>query len=176
MERQFEVVSPFSSSIVIVVAPEDYPFFVEMFKDCFKVLIVMDQANIRGFGPLAGIYTAMNKIEAQAYFVLACDLIYFPSELLAKLKAYSLNHLAHEAFVPKEGTYNQPLAAIYRCGPSVLYTLLQNNKKRLADLLEVLKVHEIKEDQWRGWTEVKDPFYNLNHAKDYEEMIRKENL
>lgn len=173
VERQVELVSPFSSFIVIIVTPEDYPFFSALFAAHLQIQVITDEPNVRGEGPLAGIYTGMQEVDASYYFVLACDLIDYPKTFLGLFKEWALEQAEYEAFVPVQGAYKQPLAAIYSRQTEKVHQLITQGKKRLSDLLAQIHVCYVPEEQWRKWTELPDPFYNMNEAKEYQDLLKR---
>ena len=50
-----------------------------------EVKVVTDLAGIAGLGPLAGILSAMESVEADRYVVLPCDMPYIDGIMLLKL-------------------------------------------------------------------------------------------
>lgn len=173
VERQVGIVSPFSARTIVIVAQEDYQYFSVIYHNHPSVLIVTDEPEVLGEGPLAGIYTGMKRVRATHYFVLACDLIHYPSEVLSQCKRLSETAAGFEAFVPVD-QFDQPLAAIYTRKCELLGKMIHQGKKRLSDLLSELKICYIREEQWRQWTDVKNPFYNMNHAHEYQGLVQDE--
>lgn len=69
-ERAVEALAPFCDEVLVVTREELVKRFPE------EVNVLTDLPEIAGLGPLAGIYSAMNAVDADLYAVLPCDMPY----------------------------------------------------------------------------------------------------
>ncbi|MGN7310207.1 molybdenum cofactor guanylyltransferase [Alkalicoccobacillus gibsonii] len=164
-QRAISILEPSVDQVVIVAKPE----LKESLLLHETTIVIEDEAEFAGSGPLAGIYSAMNAIQAEWYVVLAVD--------MPLMNAYTINQLikctentsfhAHIPFI--EGRI-QPLSALYHtsCKESI-YHQLQNNHYRMSDLFQKV--------QTRYWSEeelVVSPavFQNVNDSLTYEQLLQ----
>ncbi|TCP31139.1 MobA-like NTP transferase protein [Scopulibacillus darangshiensis] len=105
-------------------------------------LVLQDNPNCQGMGPLAGIYTAMAASESEWYIVLPCDTPFITAAFLRNMKIKLAELVPCDGIVPISGGYEHPLTACYhrRCLP-VIENLLQNNDLRMDDLLKSVNIH-----------------------------------
>lgn len=78
-ERAVEALMPHCDEVVIVTRPE--------LKDAYpaELKIILDLPEVAGFGPLAGILSAMEFVEADRYVVLPCDMPYVNGSIVGQL-------------------------------------------------------------------------------------------
>jgi len=91
----------------------DFPFNVKVYKD-----------DIRGCGPLGGIYTAINNINTDFIYVLACDMPNINVNYINYLKDI-VNEFNVDGVVTRFGDWIEPFNGIYS------KTLLEDMKKYL---------------------------------------------
>ena len=65
--------------VIVVTRPESYW---NVFR---QVWLITDIPEYAGCGPLAGILSAMESVEADRYVVLPCDMPYVDGEVMLKL-------------------------------------------------------------------------------------------
>ena len=70
---------PFCDELVVVALPE----FAQYFSG--DVHVTTDLADFAGKGPLAGILSAMDMMEADRYIVLPCDMPFIEADVMKKL-------------------------------------------------------------------------------------------
>lgn len=80
-ERAIKALKPHTDEIVLVTRPE--------LKNSFPaaLTVIVDLPEVAGFGPLAGILSAMEFVEADRYVVLPCDMPYVNEGIIAQLIA-----------------------------------------------------------------------------------------
>ncbi|WLD92069.1 molybdenum cofactor guanylyltransferase [Alkalihalobacillus sp. AL-G] len=158
--RSIGALQPIVDRQVIVV----HPSLEQHIMKPYDVLMITDEHEFAGHGPLAGIYSAMNIVPASHYIVLACDMPLMDTETLQILKAVQFYLSKESCVVPVVKGRIQPLAAIYPAAAKpVIHHLLMNEKRRLVDLLNHLDCIYIKfESKLRS-----KAFQNVNTPEDY---------
>ncbi len=78
---------------------------------CFPegIKVITDVMDYRGLGPLAGILSAMESVEADRYIVLPCDMPYVDKSVVGKLLA---QHVQGVTAVETDGRHH-PLVSIW---------------------------------------------------------------
>ncbi|MDQ0338935.1 molybdopterin-guanine dinucleotide biosynthesis protein A [Caldalkalibacillus uzonensis] len=171
VERLSELLSPFSTDIVIVVRQEDHDQIASLFREGKSVHLVQDDPRYKGYGPLAGMYTGMKAVFSPYYFVCACDMPCLDKDYLHGLKQLIQEQPGHEAYVPLSGGKYQPFAGVYRNLAAQIEELLERGEKRWSDLFSKLKKgYLIQEEEWQTWTKQPDPFFNMNTPQDYNKI------
>ncbi len=168
IERVFDIMKDVFDEIIISTnEPELYDFI-----DAEKVT-----DKFPGFGPLAGIHSAISSTQAKKIFVTSCDLPFINPSLINFL----LNVTSEEMIiVPKAENRTQYNCGIYDC------KILPLLEKVLCDVNEAKnKNQEVKNSALSLWNfaerlgvEVvdveeklfytKDLFFNINTPEDYE--------
>ncbi|MBN8208282.1 molybdenum cofactor guanylyltransferase [Bacillus sp. NTK071] len=134
-----------------------------------RVTLLSDNDSFVGMGPLAGIYSAMEKTDGDYYVTVACDMPFLTERLLSMLIDELILHPDAMAVVPVENGKVQPLCAIYNAScENVIKNHLQAGKKRMIDLLNEIKVHYVPVSAFN-----QPHFMNVNTSEEYE-MIQKE--
>ncbi|MDX2415234.1 MAG: molybdenum cofactor guanylyltransferase [Bacteroidales bacterium] len=117
-------------------------------------------------GPLGGIHSALSNSDAEAVFVVACDMPLLDEKLMrGMLKHYMASDC--EVLIPQRDGYNEPLHAIYSL--KVL--------ERLEKFLRTSKTFAIKDFlsltsyEWFPVTQ-KSVFTNINTPDDLEQIRR----
>ncbi|PCK21772.1 molybdenum cofactor guanylyltransferase [Bacillus pumilus] len=147
--------------IIIISHPELVPFF----KARGEQDVWLDDEEVRGCGPLAGMYTAMKKKEADWYLVTACDMPFIRKETAQTLSSYCKEHV--DVVVPFVQGRLQPLFALYhrRCFP-IIHACLNENQLAIKELLQKLNVHVVPEDELAVTSK---EFHNINKRSDLRE-------
>lgn len=117
--------------VVIVTRSE----LIERFPKSEKV--ITDISEFAGLGPLAGILSAMESVEADRYIVLPCDMPYINEEAVRRLiKRHEKNVTA----VVSDGRHH-PLVSIWDAGMKEgLQKSLRNKRLRVMHVLTEMKV------------------------------------
>lgn len=146
---------------VIISHPSLLPFF----KARGERRVWLDDEQVRGCGPLAGIYTAMQKQEAAWYLVTACDMPFIRRETAEALLSYCNDH--EDAVIPFVQGRLQPLFALYhrRCLTSI-EVCLKENQLAMKELLQSLKVRIVSEEELNV---TPNEFRNINKRSDLPE-------
>ena len=91
-------------------------------------------------GPMGGIVSALERSRHEANFVIACDIVDPPHELIAELHMLLNGHDAALPWVAEEDRY-EPLCGWYRKGIAVpMREVLENGARKMQDLLRQLDV------------------------------------
>lgn len=147
-----------------------HPSLLTFFKERGERDVWLDDEQVRGYGPLAGMYTAMQKKEAAWYLVTACDMPFIRRETAEALSSYCSEHV--DAMIPLVQGRLQPLFALYhhRCLPAI-DACLKENQLAMKDLIQRLKVRIVSEEELNA---TPNEFRNINKRNDLPEngMIR----
>lgn len=108
------------------------------------VHVIVDLDEVSGLGPLAGIYSVMEAVDADAYIVLPCDMPYIEGIHLARL--YAL--LGQEdILLVEDGGRRQPFPGIYKGNVKpFIKELLAARKLRMSELYELVQVRCVRSD------------------------------
>ena len=103
LERIVNVLAPLFREVLVI---SNNPRQLGFLKD--RCLIFQDE--IRGFGPLGGIYTGLKKMQSEVGFFVACDMPFLNPELINFLLE---NSPGFDAVCPRCGEFIEPLHAVY---------------------------------------------------------------
>ncbi|KAA0955777.1 molybdenum cofactor guanylyltransferase [Sporosarcina sp. ANT_H38] len=143
--------------VIIVTRPE----YMEHFPSCLKTMT--DLAIYAGLGPLAGILSVMESVEADRYAVLPCDMPHVNSQAMTKLLVH---HEKGVTGVISDGRYH-PLVSIWdgHLKSAVKEALIN-------DQLSVMKLLSSQEAVWITGNNLTDDenrmFMNVNTPEDLE--------
>lgn len=120
-------------------------------------------------GPLGGIYTALLFSPRDWVFVKATDMPFLVPELLTTLAAL---RRAADVVVPVVEERYEPLFAFYhrRCLPAIGATLAASGKK-IVEFYRRIRVHSVKETEWRRVDAEGRSFWNVNTPDDWQSML-----
>ncbi len=137
---------------VMIVAPSSPPF------QSLGVRVVPDE--LPGKGPLGGLYSGLRASTKQWVFCCACDMPFLNKNLIAALTAQA--NQADAVICRWEGRL-QPLHGLYArtCLPTIRKNL-ENEQKRMIDILPALKVKYPGGDFIAGYDPKGYSFFNLN--------------
>ena len=97
--------SIFNEIILVTNSPEQYL--------CAKKDYTIISDEIKGIGPLGGIYSALLKTNKEAVFFVPCDMPFLNTKVINKvIEAYKNNN--YDAVVPRIKNNIEPLHAIYK--------------------------------------------------------------
>ena len=130
---------------------------------------VQSRTGSSGYGPLAGIATALSATRSPWNLILACDLPYLSAEWIDWLLSRALCSRG-KAIVPRTERGIEPLAAVYRreCGATVAAALARGVRK-VSDVIEELRVDHVYPREWRRIDPHGLILKNMNAPGDYEE-------
>lgn len=127
-----------------------------------------------GRGPLGGLITAFHYAKYPFVIVVACDLPFVNSALLA----YECGIIVNKPFdvvIPRSPKGYEPMHAVYRVGhclPAALKALSRNQMRVIAWFSEV-RVCEVMPEEYKQFDPENLAFMNVNTP---EEFINAENL
>ncbi|CBL46431.1 hypothetical protein HDN1F_28480 [gamma proteobacterium HdN1] len=139
-----------------------------------KIDVVSDQ--LTGFqGPLAGIQTALQRIDTPCALVVATDAPFVPRDLLTQLigrssLATSLHtQQLHHPVLVHDGEREQPLFGIYpaNLGNPLTHYLLEGHRR----LIQWCKDHDA---EWVDFSDQRAAFTNFNRPEDLEHFTQEE--
>ncbi|QUW21038.1 molybdenum cofactor guanylyltransferase [Sporosarcina sp. Marseille-Q4063] len=156
-ERSIEALEPFCEEVVVVTREE----LIEHFPQSINT--ITDMPEVAGLGPLAGIYSAMEAIDADAYAVLPCDMPYVDYSIMNRVRKF---HQGGVTAVMAAGKHH-PLVSVWNkeTKESILDALL-NERLSVMNLLQELDVTWINGDSLTQ--NEKRIFTNINMPNDLE--------
>lgn len=105
-------------------------------------------------GPVAGLRRGLEVAAHDRAVVVPCDLPLLESAFVARLfEAHASER--PDAVVPRCDGYRQPLCAVYDASAArrACETVLESDRRRMADVLDELEVAELAESRIEAWTE-----------------------
>jgi len=121
-----EALAPCCSEVFVVTRPEHMQRFPS------SVIVMTDIARYAGLGPLAGILSVMESVQADRYVVLPCDMPFVDSGAMLKLLEH---HEKGVTAVISDGRYH-PLVSIWdRKLMSAVKEALENEQLRVMKIL-----------------------------------------
>ncbi|MGP7816706.1 molybdenum cofactor guanylyltransferase [Niallia sp. 01092] len=166
-KREGKFFYQYSIEALVSVAARIYLVAHPNIKNRFKcnkgVEVIEDLKPFQGYGPLAGIYSVMDEIEAEWYFVLPIDSPFITKQTIEKL----LNSIQEgvEAVVPLVNGKAQPLIAVYhRKVKEQIHQALRKNALSVNGLLEHISVKFVEDFN-------EEIFVNINNRSDYTKYI-----
>lgn len=147
----WEALKPYCDTIAVVTKPE----FLDRFPN--KLRKLMDIEPFAGLGPLAGIYSAMESVEADRYIVLPCDMPYITADVVGRLLGA---HSQDVTAVSVEGK-RHPLVSVWQAGtaPSIRRALEGGNRR----VMDVQTAHDVRWVEGRRLSDTPErSFKNVN--------------
>jgi molybdopterin-guanine dinucleotide biosynthesis protein A len=158
-----EAIAPFVRTTMIVTNPKLHPLFAERER---STQVVMDHEDYLAQGPLAGIYTAMDIVNADWYMVIPIDVPFAKASVFDLLTNYMGEGV--DAIVPEVNNKKQPLFALYH----------HSMKKDIKNQLDrgERSLHQLLKDKQVIYVPMKEDkaFTNINWKKDYQRLVQTE--
>jgi molybdopterin-guanine dinucleotide biosynthesis protein A len=122
-----------------------------------------------GYGPLAGIATALHISKTPWNLVIACDLPYLTKPWLEYLIERALKSEA-DAVVPMNVRGPEPLCAMYhKNAEQRIRTGVEGGIRKVTDSFANLHVEHVEPDEWKAFASGGLLFKNVNSPADYKE-------
>ncbi|MGN7296882.1 molybdenum cofactor guanylyltransferase [Fredinandcohnia aciditolerans] len=147
-----------------------HPVLEEQFRNEASISIIQDLPEFQGNGPLAGIFTVMQKTNSDWYVILPCDTPFVTDNLVKQLITFT-NDQSIDAIVPIINERQQPLIAVYHARVAKkIEQLLKDKKLKMTQLLGTCNVKFVNDQdlQLQGME-----FENINNKAEYEKINRK---
>ncbi|HDX9579556.1 TPA: molybdenum cofactor guanylyltransferase [Bacillus pseudomycoides] len=161
IEHSVEALKEVTTDIVVI----SHPNITNELSHILNVPVVEDIELYKGSGPLAGLLTGMEFIDAVWYIVAPCD-----TPNVSKEWALELIERAdetYEAIVPLVEGKKQPLLALYHAKvKGRIERLLKEEKRSMQGLLSQCNVQYVT-------VEERDVFVNVNTKEEYNELQKK---
>lgn len=166
-QYSIDAISPFCSNIVIIAHPE----IKEKIETSASNFVICDDKQYQGNGPLAGIWTGMQKKSAW-YMVAPCDTPLLDSTIYKTLCSIVASNEELDAIIPVIKEIRQPLIGMYnrRCLPFI-EQLLQQQIYKVGALLQRVSVLTVSEEAFLE----DDAFMNINTKAQFERLLNKRN-
>ena len=148
---------------VVVISHSDIK---ERVEQLIQVPVIEDIRHYKGNGPLAGIVSGMEYIEADWYAIMPCDAPNVSQEWFPILLEQTSDE--YDAVVPIINGRKQPLLAAYHNRvKEEIYTLLQEEKRSMGQLLSQCNVKYIAGEDVQANA---DWFINVNTKEEYAQV------
>jgi molybdopterin-guanine dinucleotide biosynthesis protein A len=132
----------------------------------YQVEVAGDVGGKRG--SLVGLYSGLLRSRDRHNIVVACDMPFLNSGLLAYMAG-----LAHEydAVLPKTRDFVEPLHAVYsRDLLPVIEGHISRDQRRIRSIFSGRRVRYVTEEEIDRFDPMRRSFINLNTQKEYEEV------
>ncbi|MCT2535888.1 molybdenum cofactor guanylyltransferase [Aquibacillus koreensis] len=150
-----------TSTILLVTSP----ILSESFEQIDSSVHVITDQVYQGNGPLAGIYTGMDKQEANWYIVVPIDVPFIQAAIIKQL--IDQIDYTKEAIVPIVKGKMQPLLALYRGSiKEIILDQLDHSQRSMQQLHDRINVKYVKMND-------EMPFININRQEDYANFINR---
>ncbi|MED2182506.1 molybdenum cofactor guanylyltransferase [Bacillus wiedmannii] len=141
----------------------------ERVEQLVQVPVIEDIPHYKGNGPLAGIVSGMEYIEADWYAIMPCDAPNISQEWFIILLEQTSNE--YDAVVPIINGRKQPLLAAYHNRvKEKIYALLQEEKRSVGQLLSQCNVKYVAGEDVQAHA---DWFINVNTKEEYVQAQKK---
>src|SRR5260370_26909115 len=134
------LIEPLVAEVTVVGSPRRYAKLgLRVIADDVKV---QSRPDSTGYGPLAGIATALGATRSPWNLILACDMPYLSAEWIDWLLSRAVRSRG-KAVVPRTERGLEPLAAVYRreCGAQIAATVARA-VRHASDALEELRLED----------------------------------
>lgn len=162
IEHMLEVVAPFADELIVTTNEE--PELHYLLEQHPKLRLIGDVMKERG--ALPGLLTAIEASSNDAVGVVACDMIAFSPQILAR-EALAMQANGSDAVVPFNNGNYEPFAAVYRkstCQP-ILERIASRGSKRMRDLIDSISCTRFNAELMRKPGSI-DPFANVNTPQE----------
>lgn len=162
IEHMLEVVAPFADELIVTTNEE--PELHYLLEQHPKLRLIGDVMKERG--ALPGLLTAIEASTNDAVGVVACDMIAFSPQILAR-EALAMQANGSDAVVPFNNGNYEPFAAVYRkstCQP-ILERIASRGSKRMRDLIDSINCTRFNAELMRKPGSI-DPFANVNTPQE----------
>lgn len=162
IEHMLEVVAPFADELIVTTNEE--PELRYLLEQHPKLRLIGDVMKERG--ALPGLLTAIEASSNDAVGVVACDMIAFSPQILAR-EALAMQANGSDAVVPFNNGNYEPFAAVYRkstCQP-ILERITSRGSKRMRDLIDSINCTRFNAELMRKPGSI-DPFANVNTPQE----------
>ncbi len=161
-EIAVNVLTPFADKLVISTNKQLAPKFKEVVVQK-GLTIVLDDEKFAGKGPLAGMYSAMNAVEADQYLLLPCDMPFMEKEMIEALLKNDEGSADVVAF--RQGSREQPLVGMYRrSNIDKILSFLEQGGQSVMSYLQTVTVSWIQAEHIHQASE--RIFYNMNQPEN----------
>ncbi|WBL16056.1 molybdenum cofactor guanylyltransferase [Sutcliffiella sp. NC1] len=156
-QYSFEALQVVTNQIVTISVPHLQKTFQKQGR-----LVVVDRNEVKGKGPLAGIYTGMNTIKSDWYVVIPCDMPLIDGKVLNKIVDARMEK--YDAIIPKVFGKVQPLVGVYHCRTApIIQSFLQKDNLKVMALVNELYVKYLDEHDLQLSENI---FQNINYQED----------
>jgi molybdopterin-guanine dinucleotide biosynthesis protein A len=122
-------------------------------------------------GALGGLYTALCEAAGSHVLIVACDLPFVTTALLARL--ISLADSECDAVVPRSTDGLQPLCAVYaRRLAGEVRSRIESGRLKIQDLFGTIRIREFGPAEIAAFEAAGRLFFNVNTPNDLEEAVR----
>jgi molybdopterin-guanine dinucleotide biosynthesis protein A len=142
------------------------------FSEVAPCQVLKDDEEVKGKGPLAGIYTAMNHEKSEWYVILSCDIPFITKYTIRSL--LDLRQPNVKAVIPKINGKLHPLIGVYHHS---IFTMIENqllkHDYKMVTLLEKIEVLYVSEKDLDVDVKI---FSNINSQEDYIQYVTNDKI
>lgn len=150
----------FAEILIVANEPDPYAYL--------GVPIFPDQ--VRGKGPLGGIYSAVLHSASPQTFCVACDMPLLNPAVVAYLRDTAMGY---DVVVPRTPDGYQPLHAIYsKACLAHIASMIRNDRLKIDQLFSAVRVRVVMAEELRPMDSVLGCFVNINTREELEAAAR----
>jgi molybdopterin-guanine dinucleotide biosynthesis protein A len=151
LDRQIEELSSLTSDLLVIRRADDL---------------------VPGCGPLGGLHTALSRARGDRVFLLACDMPYVTAAFAGYLLSLSDDvDVDVDVVVPRTERGRHPLCAVYRRRCLVVVAKrLAERRLKMVELLDDLRVHEVKAEDIDRFGDRHRLLANVNTPAEYTDL------
>ena len=139
----------------------------DIYNISFEENVSIFEDDIKNCGPLGGIYTALNKTNADMIYVVACDMPQINEPYIEFMKSELKENNMCQGIVTRFGDWIEPFNGFYSktlCGDIKKYLL--TGKRSIFGFIKPKRFRYIKEEVARNFSPDWEMFSNLNTTDD----------
>ncbi len=173
IERQLDLLGAIFPQIIIVANRERHQELSQYERDGVKVI----EEEIRGAGPLGGIYSGLAVTTTPLNFVVGCDMPFLNRGVIEYLlkkvdSAQVAIPISPEGIEPLHGVYHRD------CGEPMMRQL-ERSELRISDFLKLVEVEYVPLEELKGIDTTGRFIFNINTTDDIkvaEEMFLEDHI
>ncbi|WP_085523361.1 molybdenum cofactor guanylyltransferase [Tuberibacillus sp. Marseille-P3662] len=164
VESAVASVKPLTNNMVIVSHPDIHNNLEQM----TGLPTMVDEERFQGHGPLAGIYSAFQRLNKEWLMVVPCDVPNLSESFLRWLLSCGEHEKSIDGIIPRSEGRLQPLIAVYhRNSVPVIEKLLNKGQRRMQDLIEQMRFRIVSADGHFP----PETFVNVNDRQTLNEFV-----
>ncbi|MED3646582.1 molybdenum cofactor guanylyltransferase [Halalkalibacterium halodurans] len=144
-----------------------HPTLTNQFRRNEGIRVIEDDPRYQGCGPLAGIFTAIEKESAYWYLTAPCDTPFLKKEIYDILFSYLDQEPDKKAVIPVVNGRKQPLIGLYhRSCLAPIQSLLEQKRYKVGFLFQLVDTLFVED---KAFEQLHSSFVNINRPEDLSE-------